>query len=186
MKKETFLSVLTLALGGCCSMQRETAFLGSGIELESLKGEQPASRPAPKKNLFSNPADKTRFHIVDDGKKLLGTPYRYGGSNARSGFDCSGLVQHVFARQGFRLPRSSSAQFHALLPVREPKLGDLVFFHRGNGNINHVGIYLGDQRMLHAPSPGKTVEITRIDQGYWKKRYVGARTVIHERTTVSR
>lgn len=184
MKKETFLGVLALALSGCSSIPHETASLGQGIELESLKGDKPATTP--KKRLFPGVGDKTRFRIVDDGKKLLGTPYRYGGSSTGTGFDCSGLVQHVFAKQGFHLPHNSSAQFHALLPVREPKPGDLVFFHRGNGNINHVGIYLGDQRMLHAPSPGKNVEITRIDQGYWKKRYVGARTVIHERATVSR
>ena len=162
-------------------MPRDSVALNHGIELESLKGDAPAA--ASKKRLF--PTDMTRHRLIADGKKLIGTPYRYGG-NTPKGFDCSGLVQHVFAEQGFRLPRSSKAQFHALLPVREPKPGDLVFFHRGNGNINHVGIYLGDQKMLHSPSPGKKVEIARIDQEYWKKRYVGARTVIHERATVSR
>ena len=184
MKKETFFGVFALMLGGCSSIPRETASLAHGIELESLKSDKHAA--IPKKRLFPGVGEKTRFHIVDDGKKLLGTPYRYGGTSAKTGFDCSGLVQHVFAKQGFRLPRNSSAQFHALLPVRDPKPGDLVFFHRGNGNINHVGIYLGNQRMLHAPAPGKNVEITRIDQGYWKQRYVGARTVIHERATASR
>ena len=180
MKKETFLGILALVLGGCSSMSRETVALNHGIELESLKSDTPA---APPKRML--PTDTTRHRLIAGGKKLIGTPYRYGG-NSPKGFDCSGLVQHVFAEQGFRLPRNSSAQFNALLPVRDPKPGDLVFFHRGNGNINHVGIYLGDQKMLHAPSPGKRVEIARIDQGYWKKRYVGARTVIHERATVSR
>ena len=64
--------------------------------------------------------------------------------------------------------------------------GDLIFFRHGKGKVSHVGIYLGNQKMLHSPSPGKKVEITRIDQDYWKKRYAGARAVVQERVTVSR
>ena len=95
-------------------------------------------------------------------------------------------VKRVFAQQGYRLPRSSKEQFSKLLPVKEPRPGDLIFFRHGKGNVSHVGIYLGNQKMLHSPSPGKKVEITRIDQDYWKKRYAGARAVVQERVTVSR
>ena len=171
MKKETFFGLAMLSLAGCSTTSQQTAALDvQPLELESLKPEkiQPGNR------------------LIADGKKLIGTRYRYGGTSEKSGFDCSGLVQHVFAQQGYRLPRSSKEQFSKLLPVKEPRPGDLIFFRHGKGNVSHVGIYLGNQKMLHSPSPGKKVEITRIDQDYWKKRYAGARAVVQERVTVSR
>jgi len=143
------------------------------------------ANPANHKDSVGNAAF-IKVDAIADGKKLIGTRYRYGGTSEKSGFDCSGLVQHVFAQQGYRLPRSSKEQFSKLLPVKEPRPGDLIFFRHGKGNVSHVGIYLGNQKMLHSPSPGKKVEITRIDQDYWKKRYAGARAVVQERVTVSR
>ena len=181
MKKETFFGLTMLTLAGCSTTSQPTAALDAPrLELESLKPE----KITPVKRVFAgNPA---RNRLIADGKKLIGTRYRYGGTSEKSGFDCSGLVQHVFAQQGYRLPRSSKEQFSKLLPVKEPRPGDLIFFRHGKGNVSHVGIYLGNQKMLHSPSPGKKVEITRIDQDYWKKRYAGARTVVQERVTVSR
>ena len=117
-----------------------------------------------------------RSDLVKFAKTLLGTPYRYGGSN-RNGFDCSGLVHFVFAQSGHQLPRISREQFQALTPVDDPQIGDLVFFGRGS-RVSHVGIYVGDNKMLHAPSSGKTVVIESFDSGYWGKRYLGARSVI--------
>ncbi|MDO4643391.1 MAG: C40 family peptidase [Cardiobacteriaceae bacterium] len=179
MKKEILLCLM-LVLAGCSTTQ-EIATINTGITLESLKADEP---PVPPKK--SIPAtENTRTRLIANGKKFIGVPYHYGGTG-KNGFDCSGLVQRVFAEQGFRLPRSSSAQFQALLPVKEPKPGDLVFFRRNRGGVNHVGIYLGNKRMLHAPSTGKSVEIVRIDQGYWQKRYAGARAVVQDRATVSR
>ncbi len=181
MKKETFFGLAMLSLAGCSTTSQQTAALDvQPLELESLKPE----KIQPVKRVFAgNPA---RNRLIADGKKLIGTRYRYGGTSEKSGFDCSGLVQHVFAQQGYRLPRSSKEQFSKLLPVKEPRPGDLIFFRHGKGNVSHVGIYLGNQKMLHSPSPGKKVEITRIDQDYWKKRSAGARAVVQERVTVSR
>ena len=109
-------------------MSRETVALNHGIELESLKNDTPA---APPKRML--PTDSTRHRLIAGGKKLIGTPYRYGG-NSPKGFDCSGLVQHVFAEQGFRLPRNSSAQFHALL---RPKDAACPVAREAGGNRPH-------------------------------------------------
>ena len=182
MKKETFFGLTMLTLAGCSTTSQQTAALDAPrLELESLKPEQ---APAPRRLVASH--NPTRNRLIADSKQLIGTRYRYGGASEKSGFDCSGLVQHVFAQQGYRLPRSSSEQFNQLLPVKEPRPGDLIFFRHGKGKVSHVGIYLGNQKMLHSPSPGKKVEITRIDQDYWKKRYAGARAVVQERVPVSR
>lgn len=183
MKKEAFFGFAMLTMAGCTTTNRQTAALldEPRLELESLK---PEKATAPRRII--NNSNHTRSRLIADGKKLIGTRYRYGGTSEKTGFDCSGLVQHVFAQQGYRLPRSSNEQFSKLLPVKEPRPGDLIFFRHGKGKVNHVGIYLGNQKMLHSPSPGKKVEITRIDQAYWQKRYAGARAVVQERVTVSR
>ena len=128
MKKETFFGLAMLSLAGCSTTSQQTAALDvQPLELESLKPE----KIQPVKRVFAgNPA---RNRLIADGKKLIGTRYRYGGTSEKSGFDCSGLVQHVFAQQGYRLPRSSKEQFSKLLPVKEPRPGDLIFFRHGKG-----------------------------------------------------
>jgi cell wall-associated NlpC family hydrolase len=103
-----------------------------------------------------------------------GIPYRRGGAGPR-GFDCSGLVQYAYSGAGFVLPRTSADQFHATVRVERADLkpGDLVFFRVNSRHVSHVGIYLGDGRFIHAPSPGKDVMESRLDDPYWNRRYVG-------------
>jgi len=112
---------------------------------------------------------------------LVGTPYRYGGNTPDSGFDCSGLVNYVYADMlDLRLPRSSrelaSVQGPRLAPDRLAS-GDLVFFGAG-GNVSHVGIYVGEGRFVHAPSTGGTVRLDRLDGPYWRDHYSGAKRVL--------
>ena len=111
---------------------------------------------------------------------LVGTPYRYGGNTPAGGFDCSGLVGYVFRESvGLVLPRTTGT----IATVRAPKVerkrlvaGDLVFF--GKRKVNHVGIYVGDGRFVHAPSTGGTVRLDRLDGAYWVDHYLYAKRVL--------
>ena len=135
-------------------------------------------------------ADRAEI-AVNDGKVqsilkramgLLGTPYRWGGTSP-DGFDCSGLVGYVFKNAlGIELPRVSREMAHdnaaALIKDRAAlTAGDLVFFGR-RGRVDHVGIYVGDGRFLHAPSRGKDVQIDTLASGYWSEKFVQARRVL--------
>jgi cell wall-associated NlpC family hydrolase len=112
---------------------------------------------------------------------LVGTPYRWGGNTPESGFDCSGLVAYVFRDMlDLRLPRTS----RDLAAIQGPKIepgrlvpADLVFFGR-KGHVEHVGIYVGEGRFVHAPRTGGTVRLDRLDGPYWRERYTGAKRVL--------
>ena len=105
----------------------------------------------------------------------IGKPYHYGGADP-SGFDCSGLVFYVYNGLGIELPRSAAAQHHSTLRIARDQLepGDLVFFHTRRRHISHVGIYVGDNRFVHAPQTGKHVELRKLDEEYFSRRWVGA------------
>jgi peptidoglycan hydrolase-like protein with peptidoglycan-binding domain len=107
-------------------------------------------------------------------RRYLGVPYRWGGASPGSGFDCSGLVMYVYAQLGVGLPHYTVSQYRYGRRVRRSRLrrGDLVFF---NG-LGHVGIYIGHNRMIHAPSTGQSVKISRLT-GWYAQAYVGARRV---------
>ncbi len=99
---------------------------------------------------------------------LVGTPYRYGGNSPEGGFDCSGLIDFVFLdAAGLRLPRSTRELIELDAPgIRRDRLqpGDLVFFNPGGGSASHIGIYVGEDRFVHAPSTGGTVRLDRLDR----------------------
>ncbi len=111
---------------------------------------------------------------------LVGTPYRYGGNTPQGGFDCSGLVGYVFREAaGVRLPRTTrDLEEHDAARVDRKRLqpGDLVFF--GKGRANHVGIYVGEGRFVHAPSSGGTVRMDTLDGPYWREHYLQARRIL--------
>ncbi|MDQ7832069.1 MAG: C40 family peptidase [Desulfovibrionaceae bacterium] len=109
---------------------------------------------------------------------LLGTRYRSGGDNPSTGFDCSGFTTWVFNKYGINLPRSSREQFQVGRQVAKSglKKGDLVFFGSKRG-ISHVGIYLENGKFIHSASNGKTVQVSSLEEDYWKRRYAGGRRV---------
>ena len=122
-------------------------------------------------------ANDVLFHAIG----LVGTPYRYGGNTPAGGFDCSGLVGYVFREAvGLSLPRNSQAIADVSAPKVDRKRltpGDLVFF--GKRKVNHIGIYVGEGRFVHAPSSGGTVRMDALEGHYWKDHYLYAKRVLH-------
>lgn len=114
-----------------------------------------------RRNSSSRAAVRAR-KVYSRGLSLRGVPYRYGGSTPR-GFDCSGFTSYVYRQIGVHIPRTASAQRRAAnwISRSSARPGDLVFFHRG-GRVYHVGLYAGNNRVLHSPRPGKRVEVVHI------------------------
>jgi len=109
-----------------------------------------------------------------------GVPYRLGGTDP-TGFDCSGLVQYVFAQYGIFVPRVVEEQYEIGDKVKpsEIKPGDLIFFNtqRWGHGASHVGIAIGQDSFVHAPNSSGVVRVETLGSGYWGERYVGARRV---------
>ncbi|HWW81570.1 MAG TPA: C40 family peptidase [Steroidobacteraceae bacterium] len=138
--------VLTLLLVACSSVPRES--------------EPPRDAGSP---------------IARSAAQLVGAPYHFGGADLQ-GFDCSGLAVYVYERAGVEIPRTAREQQRAARPVALDSLspGDLVFFRIHSRQVNHVGIYVGGDRFIHAPRSGGTVSYGNISAGYYHKHLVGA------------
>lgn len=111
----------------------------------------------------------------------LGIDYRYGGRSPTTGFDCSGLVAHIYRdAYGLNLPTHTTAQSRLGKPIDVGQLetGDLVFYNTQGQPNTHVGIYIGDDRFIHAPRTGAAVRIENMRGNYWKTRYNGARRIV--------
>ena len=118
--------------------------------------------------------------LVINALALIGIGYKFGGRSPDDGFDCSGLVAHVFREAvGLILPRDSQAMSKVGNKIDKTELqpGDLVFFNTRRQPFSHVGIYIGEQRFVHAPSRGRDVEVVNMSDRYWQQRYNGARRV---------
>lgn len=117
--------------------------------------------------------------VLKLAQQYLGTPYVWGGEKP-GGFDCSGLVQYLWQRQGVKVPRTSQEQFkvgrkiNSLAGLRP---GDSVFFHDTGGGPTHMGLFIGNGQFLHAPHTGDVVKISRITDPYYKQSFAGGRRV---------
>ena len=113
--------------------------------------------------------------VIQTAMRYVGVPYVFGGSTP-DGFDCSGFTRYVFARGGVSLPRMADEQYTLGQSVSKPRLepGDLVFFTTYAPGASHVGIYLGEGSFISATS-SRGVIVDRMDNSYWRARYVGAR-----------
>ena len=112
---------------------------------------------------------------------LVGIDYRYGGESPERGLDCSGLIRYVFQHvTGVTLPRTAQELSRIGKDIRAADLepGDLVFFNTRRFAFSHVGIYLGNDRFIHAPSRGGEVGVASLGSAYWQKRYNGARRLV--------
>jgi cell wall-associated NlpC family hydrolase len=115
-----------------------------------------------------------RTQVLKTVQKLVGTPYRYGGSSPR-GFDCSGLVWYAHRQAGIRVPRTADQQFRRAehKPTGRMAPGDLVFFADRRGHVFHVGTYIGHDLFIHAPSSGQRVLKSSLSEPYWKTHLAG-------------
>ncbi|PAS96649.1 MAG: glycoside hydrolase [Candidatus Dactylopiibacterium carminicum] len=122
--------------------------------------------------------------LLDKGFAYLGIKYLFGGdSPERGGFDCSGLVRKVFGDAlGLNLPRTAAemAKMGDKVGAKDLQPGDLVFFNTMRRAFSHVGIYVGDNKFLHAPSQGSVVRVEEMNGSYWVKRFNGARRLVSE------
>ena len=118
------------------------------------------------------------YALVGTALSLRGAPYRDGGAGP-GGFDCSGFTQYVFAQHGVTLPRGVRDQFTIGRNVRPKDLepGDLIFFTTTDRGASHVGIAVGGDEFVHAPSSAGVVRVERLSSSYWSARFVGARRV---------
>lgn len=126
-----------------------------------------------------NGGSSIRSQIVANAKKYIGVPYLWGGTTPK-GFDCSGYVQYVLRQSGISLPRTTTEQYKVGTYVSKSNLqpGDLVFLQNTyRKGISHVGIYIGDGKMIHASS-SKGVTISNLSSSYYVEHYYGARRVV--------
>ena len=117
--------------------------------------------------------------LIMNAMSLIGLSYRFGGNSPTQGLDCSGFMQYIFKRSmGITLPRTSAEMATVGQQVDRANLkpGDMVFFGSG-GRVSHVGMYIGNDRFIHAPRTGRDIEITSMSGNYWKSRYITARRV---------
>ena len=142
---------------------------------------EPAARtePAAEAGLLRKVHESASAMVIG-AMNFVGVRYQRGGVSADTGFDCSGFTRHVFEMSlGLVLPRSADEQAVApgLVAVRREDLkpGDLVFFNTLKRTFSHVGIYIGDNRFIHAPRTGKTVRTEDMSFAYWAQRFTGAR-----------
>ncbi|MBS0432500.1 MAG: C40 family peptidase [Proteobacteria bacterium] len=131
------------------------------------------------------PSPQTANDVLFRAIGLVGTPYRWGGNTPQSGFDCSGLVDYVFRTSaGVVLPRRSGQIADVDAPrVKSDRLapGDLLFFG-SRRHVNHVAIYVGEGRFVHAPNTGGTVRLDQLDGDYWRSHFLYAKRVLAWRT----
>lgn len=153
------------------------------IEKEVLSREtaSPAVDASVLAALDSKPEEElpTRLRLVKAGFQLLGVRYRFSGLSEKSGLDCSGLVKILFSKFNIDVPRSSREQFKQGQKVDRSELepGDLVFFSSGGTQPTHVGIYIGDNKFLHAARKAKRVIVSDLNKIWYTMRYLGARRI---------
>ena len=153
--------VVAVGLAGCSTQTPKTTV------------QTPQSAPPVDKLLKAN-------DILFSALGQVGIPYRYGGSTPDSGFDCSGLIQYVYAESAdIKLPRTVAGMYRIDAPVVDEvdlQAGDLVIFATGwGGRPSHAGIYVGEGRFVHAPSSGGSVRMDYLSEDYWQRHYLNAK-----------
>lgn len=168
--------LLALALAGLAAQPALAAPRKAATAAIAATAAKGPALPTPTVTVWHKAQDVAIFALG-----LIGVDYHLGGELPSTGVDCSGLVRYVFQQTtGITLPRTSAqlSKVGANVGASELVPGDLVFFNTRRLVNSHVGIYLGDNRFVHAPSTGSEVEISSLDEVYWRKHFTGARRLI--------
>lgn len=161
-------------------MSRRTTVFACGLSLllAACGSVPPAPEPAPA-GTAARPSSSRGLEVTLYALGLIDTGYRFGGKNPEAGLDCSGMVAHIFGQAaGIKVSGSAADIARAGRPVNRAELrpGDLVFFNTRNAPFTHVGIYIGDDRFVHAPSTNGRVRIDDLNARYYAQRFDAART----------
>lgn len=141
---------------------------------------QPSTRETP--NNVQPSWQNTMQDVLLNALSLKGVRYRYGGTSPETGFDCSGFVRYVFREAAnISLPHNARAisQIGNIIAPDQLQPGDLVFYNTMKSTFSHVGIYLGNNRFIHAPSSGGGIRVVDMNDAYWSKRFDGARRIMN-------
>lgn len=165
---------------------RKTILLGALFLLFGPACADEAATPeAPQKSLLASSVGKAQ-DMMFYALSLVGVNYKFGGSSPETGLDCSGFVSHVFKQAaGLVLPHNAKAisMFGKKITISELQPGDLVFYNTMRHTYSHVGIYLGDNKFVHASVTGRGVEVVDMKDNYWVKRFDGARRMLTSHLT---
>ena len=175
MKKYVIILFLIAILTSCHSSKKVTASDPIYGNTENYSSDGPEQEQEIKIN------GKQRKAIVKEANKWLGTPYKYAGES-RNGTDCSGMVMTIYKDVcGIKLPRNSAKQADFCKKIKKKDLrpGDLLFFATGKDKkkVSHVGIYIGDDKMIHA-STSRGVVINKITEQYYEKTFISCGKVV--------
>jgi cell wall-associated NlpC family hydrolase len=159
------------------------ALASTGARAADTDSIPPSALGRIEKNLrdLGQKARDAAAEITSTALGLVGVDYKFGGNHPDQGLDCSGFVRYVFQHAtGISLPRSSKEQAKVGQNVDKTQLqpGDLVFFNTRRFQFSHVGLYLGDNKFIHSPSRGGSVEVVNFDNRYWQKTFNGARRIV--------
>jgi cell wall-associated NlpC family hydrolase len=159
------------------------ALISTSAQAADTDSISPSALGRIEKNLrdLGQKARDAAAEITSTALGLVGVDYKFGGNHPDQGLDCSGFVRYVFQHAtGIALPRSAKEQARVGQTVDKTQLqpGDLVFFNTRRFQFSHVGVYLGDNKFIHSPSRGGTVEVVNFDNRYWQKTFNGARRII--------
>jgi cell wall-associated NlpC family hydrolase len=169
------LVILPGALAGCASRQPRILVLPPRADA-TAESPAPAEPSVPLPSPEAATAAAAGSAIVRTAETVLGTPYRDGGA-LPDGFDCSGLVTYVFARNGIAVPRDVRRQAAAGIEIERAAIlpGDLLFFSTTGAGPTHVGIAVGGDRFIHAPKSGAVVRVESLASAYWSAHLVAVR-----------
>ena len=167
--------LLLLLISGCSQVQRSnTPNNMSSHSYNTQYPAQPRISQRAQSSVVNQKYQPVRNYMVQVATSAIGKPYRWGGDNPQKGFDCSGLMTYVHKNAlGINIPRTAAKQRDSSRTIDYAELqpGDMLFFKTGR-NSNHVGVYIGDRKFVHAATGSKRVKIASMDNRYWHSRFV--------------